>query len=101
MKKTHSFLALFVVWGAVLISAGALAYVLGPPLPVMGRTDAPPRTLIEVALQAPVTIHATAVASDVDRIAPAALIVKPRELRCSNWTNLSQGPTGSQVRYCE
>jgi hypothetical protein len=112
MKKATPLLLLAAVWSAALVSAVALAYALQRPVapaaslaevfgvpepPRLAATSTPQREATNTIRLSPVVI--------VGHVAvPALLPLRPRdlsEMRCSTWQDLTQGPVGQLVRYCE
>ena len=109
MQKTSALRLMFAVWGSGLLSAAALAFVLTRPLGVTPLVESPSVRVDEARVASPapaaampivmpaLTIRATPVVIAVRR----TIVQKPREIVCTEFRDLAQGPTGAKVRVCE
>lgn len=107
MTKASSIAALIGIWTAGTLAAAA-AYAVHRPLVV------PPAAELRVSLaeaqpslpedptmteqEEIMILPADTIVATVPRVVPAPVRA---ELRCQGWVDLSQGPVGARVRYCE
>ncbi len=105
---TKKFALLGAVWGAGLLAAVAAWKVHQPPVPTTARVEPVPQTRAVVVVPAPTTfIQMTPVTilGNPPRAAPkppAPTLPPPKKVvHCSEWRDLTQGPSYSQVRVCE
>src|SRR5436190_6693354 len=104
MKKQSILVLMFSIWAVALVSAVALAFKLNRA-PARAVVAEPPARTVETeatAVPPPPVADPVVIEMPPDRIVGHVQShITPRVVRCSDWSDLTQGPAGQKVRICE